>query len=159
MAQTIRAAGPDVVLVGVCEVRSLLHGVDAFDAVGSLDELHHIVRASTTDARTWFVLVDDAPSVDDVDGVLTAALRSGRQDLHVIAAGRADDVRAAYGHWLRIVRQSRAGVLLQPDLATDGDLLGVRLPRRLAVPLVPGRGFAVESGEATLIQLAFIQTA
>jgi S-DNA-T family DNA segregation ATPase FtsK/SpoIIIE len=154
MAQTVRAAGPDVVIVGVCEPRSPLHDVEAFDAVGTLDELHHIVRAAATDTRRWFVFIDDAPTVDDVDGVLTTALRSGRHDVHVIAAGRADDVRAAYGHWLRIVRQSRAGVLLQPDLAADGDLLGVRLPRRLAVPLVPGRGYAVESGQATLIQLA-----
>jgi hypothetical protein len=50
-------------------------------------------------------------------------------------------------------------VLLQPDLAADGDLLGTRLPRRLAVPLVPGRGFAVESGQATLMQLGLIETA
>jgi S-DNA-T family DNA segregation ATPase FtsK/SpoIIIE len=154
VAHTVRAADPDAVLVGICEPRSRLHSVDAFDAVGSLEELHHIVRAATSDRRRWFVLIDDAPTVDDRDGVLTVTLRSGRQDLHVIAAGRADDVRAAYGHWLRIVRQSRAGVLLQPDLAADGDLLGVRLPRRLAVPLVPGRGFAVESGQAILVQLA-----
>jgi hypothetical protein len=45
---------------------------------------------------------------------------------------------------------------VQPDLAADGDLLGVRLPRRLTVPLVPGRGFAVENGQATLIQLASV---
>jgi S-DNA-T family DNA segregation ATPase FtsK/SpoIIIE len=154
MARVIRAADPETVLVGVCEPRSLLHAVDAFDAIGSLAELHHIVRAATTDRRRWFVFVDDAPSVDDGDGVLMAALRSGRPDLHVVAAGRGDDVRAAYGHWLRIVRQSRTGVLLQPDLAADGDLLGVRLPRRLAVPLVPGRGFVVEDGQAALLQLA-----
>ena len=158
MAHTIRAADPDTVLVGICEPRSLLHTIDAFDAVGCLDELAHIVRAAVSDERRWFVMVDDAPTVEDGDGVITAMLRSARSDLHVVAAGRADDVRAAYGHWLRIVRQSRAGVLLQPDLAADGDLLGVRLPRRLAVPLVPGRGFAVESGESRLVQLAHYET-
>jgi S-DNA-T family DNA segregation ATPase FtsK/SpoIIIE len=159
VAQRIRSADADAVLVGICEPRSVLHGVDAFDATGSLTELEHIVRAAATDTRRWFVIVDDAPTVEDVGGVITTALRSGRAHLHVIAAGRADDVRAAYGHWLRIVRQSRAGLLLQPDLAVDGDLLGVRLPRRLAVPLVPGRGFAVESGDATLMQMALHQTA
>src|SRR5205807_545536 len=126
MARTIRAADSDTVLIGICESRSPLHSIDAFDAVGSLAELEHIVRAACADARRWFVFVDDAPTVDDVDNALTGALRSGRADLHVIAAGRADDVRAAYGHWLRIVRQSRAGVLLQPDLAADGDLVGAR---------------------------------
>ncbi|MEY2434259.1 MAG: segregation ATPase FtsK/SpoIIIE, family, partial [Acidimicrobiaceae bacterium] len=158
MARALRAADPDIVLVGACEARSSLLDVDAFDAVGSMRELEHILRAAPSDSRPWFVFVDDAPSVDDFDGALTAALHSGRTDLHVIAAGRADDVRAAYGHWLRIVRQSRTGVLLQPDLASDGDLLGVRLPRRLAVPLVPGRGFAVEGGQATLIHLARQET-
>jgi DNA segregation ATPase FtsK/SpoIIIE, S-DNA-T family len=159
MAHAVRAADADAVLVAICEPRSPLHDVDAFDAVGTLLELQHIVRAACCDDRRWFIAVDDAPAVEDADGLLNAALRSGRPNLHVLAAGRADDVRGAYGHWLRVVRQSRAGVLLQPDLAADGDLLGVRLPRRLSVPLVPGRGFAVGSGRSALVQLVFAETA
>lgn len=156
IANAIRAADERAVLLGICDPRSRLHTTDAFDATGSLDELQHRFRAATTDGQPCWVLVDEAPTVDDADGVLAAALRSNRPNLHVVAAGRADDIRAAYGHWVRIVRQSRTGVLLQPDLAADGDLLGVRLPRRLAVPLVVGRGFAVDSGQAALIQVALI---
>ena len=56
------------------------------------------------------------------------------------------------------VRQSRSGLLLQPDLAADGDLLGVRLPRRVPVAMVPGRGFMVENGTATLVQSALTRS-
>lgn len=152
-ADVVRRADPACVLMGICEPRSALQRVDAFDAVGTFEELEHIVVAAPTDDRRWYVLVDDATAVED-GGALTATLRGTRPGLHVIAAARTDDVRAAYGHWLRLVRQSRIGVLLQPDLAADGDLVGVRLPRRVSVPLVPGRGFLVSEGSAALVHLA-----
>jgi DNA segregation ATPase FtsK/SpoIIIE-like protein len=87
--------------------------------------------------------VDDAAAVD--------AVELGRP---VVAAARIDDLRGAFGHWLREIRKSRTGLLLQPDLTVDGDLLGVRLPRRLSTPLRPGRGFLVEHGEIRLVQIA-----
>jgi S-DNA-T family DNA segregation ATPase FtsK/SpoIIIE len=89
------------------------------------------------------LFIDDATLVDAIE------LASP-----VVAAARVDDVRGNYGHWLREVRKSRTGLLLQPDLSTDGDLLGVRLPRRSSTPLRPGRGFLVENGEARLVQIA-----
>jgi DNA segregation ATPase FtsK/SpoIIIE-like protein len=89
------------------------------------------------------LIIDDAAQVDTVELARP-----------VVAAARTDDVRSSYGHWLREVRKSRTGLLLQPDLSTDGDLLGVRLPRRLSTPLVPGRGFLVDNGEARLVQIA-----
>jgi hypothetical protein len=114
-----------------------------------------VLRAAIADPRRWVVLVDDAPGLDDVHGVLAGLLAAGRPGLHVIAAGRSDALRGGFGHWSRPLRQSRAGVLLRPDLATDGDLLGVRLPRRVAVGLTaPGRGFVVDDGDAHLAQLA-----
>jgi energy-coupling factor transporter ATP-binding protein EcfA2 len=89
------------------------------------------------------LFVDDAGHVDAIE--LTRP---------VVAAARTDDVRGSYGHWLRELRKSRTGLLLQPDLSTDGDLLGVRLPRRSSTPLRPGRGFLVEHGETRLVQIA-----
>lgn len=41
-----------------------------------------------------------------------------------------------------------------PTLEPLAGLLGARLPRRLHVPLVPGRGFLVTGGELTLCQIA-----
>jgi S-DNA-T family DNA segregation ATPase FtsK/SpoIIIE len=89
------------------------------------------------------LMIDDAAQVDAVE-----------LSRPVVAAARIDDVRGSYGHWLREVRKSRTGLLLQPDLSTDGDLLGVRLPRRLSTPLVSGRGFLVDNGDARLVQIA-----
>lgn len=154
LAALIRAADAKAVLVGVCDERSPLYPLEALDAVGSASQMATVLRAAPNDDRPWFLLVDDAPRVADVDGLLSKAVRSGRPGLHVIAAGRSDDVRAGYGHWSRQVRQSRCGVLLNPNLVADGDLLGVRLPRRLHLPLMAGRGFVVVAGEPTLAQIA-----
>ncbi len=154
IASLVRAADAGVVLVGVCDERSPLYELEALDAAGTLEQLAHIIRAAPADQRRWLILVDDASRVEDTDGVLTAAIRSGRPGLHVIAADRADDLQGGWGTWTRLIRQSRTGVLLQPTLANDGALLSVRLPRRLPIPLVPGRGFVVSAGELTLAQVA-----
>ncbi|MGH8901711.1 MAG: FtsK/SpoIIIE domain-containing protein [Egibacteraceae bacterium] len=154
VASLLRAADPGFVLIGVCDERSPLWPLQALDAAGPLPDLAHVLRAGLADARRWFVLVDDAPLIDDEDGVLAAVLRPGRPGLHVIAAGRTDDLRGGYGHWTRHVRQARTGILLQPDLAADGEILGVRLPRRVSVPLVAGRGFVVNAADPSLAQIA-----
>ena len=55
------------------------------------------------------------------------------------------------------MRRSRLGVLLQPDVDVDGDLLGTVLPRRPAMATVaplPGRGYLVVDGRPELVQLA-----
>jgi S-DNA-T family DNA segregation ATPase FtsK/SpoIIIE len=77
-------------------------------------------------------------------------------ELHLIIAGRADSLRSAYGHWTQQVRRSRSGVLLRPDIDLDGDLLGVRLPRRAPVPITVARGYLINDGGAELIQAATI---
>jgi len=155
IAELVRRAAPKAILVGICDPRSPLRDLAALDAAGPLDELARVLSlADRNPDRLWLVLVDDCPLVDDTDGVLSAAMRSGRPRLHIIGAGRGDDLRTSYGHWSRALRQPRNGLLLQPNLTADGDLLGVRLPRRLAVPLVPGRGFLVTAGETALVQVA-----
>ena len=100
------------------------------------------------------MLVDDAESVEDPSGALTALVGGAGAGAHVAVAVRADAARGLYDHWTKLVRGSRLGVLLRPDLHLDGDLLGTALPRRVAVPLVPGRGFLVVDGAAALVQVA-----
>lgn len=151
LAVALRAADPALVLVGIASERSPLYGRSELDAHGSLADLAHIVRASVTDQRNWVIMVDDAGRVDD-DGSLAAAIGCGRAGLHVIGAGRTDDFRS-HSAWTRPLRRSRTGVLLKPDVATDGDVFTARLPRRLPVALVTGRGFVVNGGEPTLAQL------
>jgi S-DNA-T family DNA segregation ATPase FtsK/SpoIIIE len=88
---------------------------------------HDELEARVAGARgTPVLVVDDADRIEDRTGVLGRLLE--RPDLLVVVAGRADVLRADYGHWTRGVRRSRAGLLLQPDREVDGELLGAVLP-------------------------------
>ncbi len=152
LAAQARRADPDAVVLGICDERSPLYDSPALSGAGTAEQLERVLRAGPADPRRWFVLVDDAPLVEDGQGVLADLVRCRRPGVHVVAGGRTDDLRTGYGHWTRQVRQSRCGALLQPNPAVDGDLLSVRLPRRLPVALVPGRGFLVTSGSPALVQ-------
>lgn len=111
--------------------------------VGALEEL-----VLDGDA-THVVLVDDAETVDDPLGVV-----AGFGDhVHVIASGRVDALRSAYGHWTRDLRASRLGIALHPD-PEDGELLGAVFPRRRRTWTTPGRGYLVVDGRAELTQVA-----
>jgi len=98
------------------------------------------------------LLIDDAETVDPDGNVMPDVL--ARSDVLVLAAGRADTLRGLYSHWTRTVRQSRAGLLLQPDIDLDGDLLAVRLPRRTMTAIGPGRGYLCLGGDTHLVQVA-----
>lgn len=50
------------------------------------------------------------------------------------------------------LRKTKCGILLQPNVDMDGDLLGVKLPRKAPVELTQGRGYAVSNGTVQLIQ-------
>jgi S-DNA-T family DNA segregation ATPase FtsK/SpoIIIE len=79
----------------------------------------------------------------------------------VVAAARSDELAATYRGIAVDVRRSRCGILLRPQ-PVDGELLGVRLPRRPTSD-PPGRGVMVgdpswgllfESGDPVPIQVA-----
>lgn len=99
------------------------------------------------------VLIDDAETVPDPDGSLKALAADSPSGLHIVAAGRADRLRTAYGHWTAEIRFSRTGVLLQPT-PLDGDLFTIQLPTRPALPSLPGRGYLIQNGTPTIIQIA-----
>ena len=100
------------------------------------------------------LLVDDAEQFDDADQAIAGLLGARTDDLKVVAAGRSDDLRSLYSHWTRTVRKSRAGVLLQPNIDYDGELLGVTLPRRSPVAMTVGRGYLAAGGTVDLLQAA-----
>jgi DNA segregation ATPase FtsK/SpoIIIE, S-DNA-T family len=100
------------------------------------------------------VLVDDAELVEDPDHVLAALAGGTGGDVHVIAAGRVEALRAAYGHWTQVVRRQRRGVILRPQSDLDGDVLATLLPRREATPPAPGRGYLIADGTCAFVQLA-----
>ncbi|HXP28834.1 MAG TPA: hypothetical protein VN804_03705, partial [Solirubrobacteraceae bacterium] len=107
--------------------------------------------------QSAFLIVDDGGELADARVLtqLERLVRAGRDSaLRVIAAVETGSARGLGNSWIRELRREGHGVLLQPDLSADGDLLSVRLPRRVAAPLTPGRGFLVAAGAAELIQVA-----
>ncbi len=127
------------------------HSVDAH--VLAVDELLDRLPC----AGPALVLIDDAELVDDAAGRLAGVLATPRPGLLVAIAARPEALRSAYGHWTSIVRRSRRGLIMSGAHETDGDLLGVVLPRRIVVPARPGLAHAVEDGECRLLQVALDQ--
>ena len=115
-----------------------------------IDEM--LAAAHSPDSPT-LVLIDDAETVADSEGLLKALASQSRPGLHIVAAGRADRLRTAYGHWTSEIRFSRTGVLLQPT-PLDGDLFTIQLPTRPTLPNIPGRGYLIQNGQPSIIQIA-----
>jgi S-DNA-T family DNA segregation ATPase FtsK/SpoIIIE len=141
--------------MGVACRRSPLPESGAFDRiVTNPDDLPSLLDTLLLATGPALLLMDDIDILDDPSGRITQVLSMVRPGLHIVAAGKNDGLRSQYGHWSQRVRRSRVGILLQPALDKDGELLGVRLPSRVHVPLVPGRGFLSSDGEVELIQAA-----
>ncbi len=153
-ATVTRAAAPDVHVVAVASGRSPLVGCEAVQRVLDPTDLRDPLAEVGTRPGPVLLLVDDADLIGDEDGSLAALLERRRPDLHVVAAGRNEALRSLYTHWTRTVRQSRAALLLRPDVDLDGDLAGITLPRRSIVALTTGRGYLVGGGEVEVIQVA-----
>ena len=124
-------------------------------AVGA-DQAAQVANQAEMSSGPTLLLVDDAELVDDPDGRLAALVASPPPQLHMAAAANADALRGLFGHWTGGLRRHRAGLLLQPSLERDGDLLGATLPFRVHVEMPPGRGFLVCGGSAELTQVASV---
>jgi S-DNA-T family DNA segregation ATPase FtsK/SpoIIIE len=114
-------------------------------------------------AEPTLVLVDDCEAFADTDAGdrLSGWLRTGDGVLAAVVAGRSDDLATSYRGLGADMRRSHCGILLRPG-PVDGELLGVRLPRRPSSG-PPGRGVAVgdpawgplfEAGEPVPVQVA-----
>jgi S-DNA-T family DNA segregation ATPase FtsK/SpoIIIE len=103
------------------------------------------------------LLVDDAELLVDsgLAHVLERAVREARDaGTLVVAAGTTEELVTGYRGFVVELRKSRTGVLLSPQSAADGDLLGVRLSRSTGGPVRPGRGLLVRRGAVEPLQLA-----
>ena len=78
------------------------------------------------------------------------------RDRALVLAGTTTDLQAGFRGVVAEARKGRTGLLLSPEGALDGDLLGVRLPRSLAVPGPRGRGVLVVRGALTAVQVPFL---
>ncbi|MEA3217957.1 MAG: segregation ATPase FtsK/SpoIIIE, family, partial [Acidimicrobiia bacterium] len=156
VAVALRHCRPDLALVAVTPRRSPL-GCEELAGRLAPDELGAL--AGWVERGPTAILVDDAETVEDPSGLLTQWIEARRPDVLVVAAARNDAVRSQYGSWLRRLRPSRLGLLLQPDAEADGDVMGVRLPRRPPAALSAGRGYLVDGSRVEYVQTAAVDPA
>lgn len=155
MADLARSAtGVRPAVWAICDRRSPLADAPLDRVAVGADEVPALLAGLRLERGPVLLLVDDAERFDDGDQALASLLASERPGLCVVAAGRSVDLRSLYSHWTRAVRKSRCGVVLQPDVDYDGELLGVALPRRAPVALTVGRGYAASGGAVRLVQTA-----
>ncbi|HEV7753849.1 MAG TPA: FtsK/SpoIIIE domain-containing protein [Baekduia sp.] len=108
------------------------------------------------DAPTLLVL-DDANELAETsaDQLLNVLVRRSRDsDLRVAGAFESTSLRTGWQPWIKDFKKAGQGLLLDPNQDLDGEILGVRLPRRTSATFPPGRGYAVIAGTPTLIQTA-----
>ena len=82
--------------------------------------------------------------------LLDACRRAG-----VVVVGENEATQWAYSDLLNAFKNSRTGLLLQPD-RSDGDLLGAQLPRANRADFPAGRGYWVRAGRAHQVQVPWM---
>lgn len=155
LAQTLRdqqVGGAPLQVWGLCSKRSPLQHADLTQVSVGADDIAALVASARIHRGQIILLIDDAEQFEDTDKSLEGLL--ALPHVRVFAAGRSDDLRSLYSHWTKTLRKARCGLLLQPNIDYDGDLLGVRLPRKSLVAMTPGRGYVCASGTAALVQAA-----
>jgi S-DNA-T family DNA segregation ATPase FtsK/SpoIIIE len=120
--------------------------------------LQELVQSRSPDERhpLCAIVVDDVSELADGPhaAALELILRRGRDvNVRVLAACETGQARG-FSAVLRELRKDGNGLLLEPSLDMDGELLGVRLPRRASLQFPPGRGFLVTGGLPVLVQVA-----
>jgi S-DNA-T family DNA segregation ATPase FtsK/SpoIIIE len=103
------------------------------------------------------VLVDDAEALHQtpVAEVLAQIPVEGRGRGHaLVIAGTSGELLRAVRGFTAAARQFRCGLLLTPEAAQLGqELFGTKLPRSAAFDRPPGRGYLIQAGQATLVQV------
>jgi S-DNA-T family DNA segregation ATPase FtsK/SpoIIIE len=165
VAGAVREAAPDAPLSLLAPRRSPLRDLELWSesAAGAetcaeaATRLLGRLEAGELGTSPGLVVIDDGGELTDARTItqLERLIRLARDtELRVVAAVETGAARGIGNGWIRELRREGHGVLLQPDLSADGDLLGVRLPRSVPVPMSPGRGFLVSRGAAELLHVA-----
>jgi DNA segregation ATPase FtsK/SpoIIIE, S-DNA-T family len=103
------------------------------------------------------VLVDDAEIVAEspAAAILDRLMRTARDSGHlVVIAGTTEELSVGFRGFVVDVRRARTGLLLAPRGPLDGEVLGVRLPRKTGEPAPVGCGHLIVRGVATQLQVA-----
>ncbi|MGB2566946.1 FtsK/SpoIIIE domain-containing protein [Micromonospora citrea] len=95
--------------------------------------------------ETGAVVVDDAELLaqSDIDGDLNMLARGAAGNgWGLVVAGNAEALSLGLAGWLTQLKRNRAGLLIAPQSITDGELIGMRIPRGIVGQAAqPGRAY------------------
>ena len=99
------------------------------------------------------LVVDDAELVraPAVSGWLARQVKTCADQGHAVVAAATTSDLGGFGGWTLELRKNRAGALLSPQLPTEGDLIGVRLPRSAASEKLRPGSALVHLGDGELV--------
>ncbi len=95
-------------------------------------------------------LVKDAPAKTWLQGFVKRAADSGQA---IVAAGLTAEFGVGFTGWQVDMKRARSGALLSPQAITEGDLLGMRLPRSSVVDRVQPGSAIVHLGDGELVSV------
>jgi DNA segregation ATPase FtsK/SpoIIIE, S-DNA-T family len=159
IAESLRVASPALELHLLAPRRSVLCDLELWTsaAVGVEDCEAAVERLGALAGDPAVIVLDDGDELADSLAApsLATLIRRGRDaGVRVVAAAERQVVLSTFSPWLVELKKEKHGLLLEPDLTVDGDILGVQLPRRTNPVFPPGRGFLVDRGTFELVQLA-----
>jgi DNA segregation ATPase FtsK/SpoIIIE, S-DNA-T family len=132
-------------------VRGVLTGADL-----TREELEPLMEAGEPGASVVLV-IDDGELLKDVEAkeYLKSLQRTGAdRGMAIVLGGDSSDIGSGFSGW-QVEMKGRQGVLISPTGITDGELIGVRVPRSsLGTQTTLGRVFAhLGDGELRTIQV------
>ncbi len=97
-------------------------------------------------------LLKECPAREVLRSLVKGEAGAGRA---IVLGGSADDLCSGLSNWQVDARRARQGALLSPQGMSDGDLIGVRVPRSsIGAPVQPGRALLhLGNGQLTTVQV------
>lgn len=117
-------------------------------------------RVDAGDDTPTLVCVDDVGDLEDAwqfSKLVASANRGAR--MRFIVSGDARAIHFGPNEGVQAIRRFRCGLLLQPDVENDGDVVGARLPRQLWRQFPAGRGYLVHGPDVSLVQVTSVGSA
>jgi len=131
-------------------------GTDGVDTM--LVELAAEIRERGVDSSDTIVVVIDGgeemtegPAASAMGDIIRRARDAG---VVVIAAVATSAAHRSFGGWVSDLKRQRHAIVLCPEVDVDGDLFGVRFPRKASRRFPAGRGYLVRRGSVDYCHVA-----
>lgn len=133
------------------------YGAGPEQGAGLLNEVMTLVEGRPE----WnpVILIDDLNELVDPNFEVTLErlliVRRTRK-MSILVSGEITAIKQSYSPLIGTFRNAKKGLLLTPDVAVDGDIFSLPLPRS-QVKWTAGRGYLVNGPDTVLIQLAHVR--